>query len=560
LHIRAAEWFERNELLAEAIHHALVGRDWPLAVRLIAHAANVTAFVSGQINTVLGWLRALPDEVMRSQPRLSLTYAWMLLNAGSIEAVEEHLVNAEQALPALEAAQARALHGEVAALKAVLASYRREISRTIELCRQAREQVPESNTFLRAAVANAQGLAYRFSGQVVEASQAFAEAITLGQAGDNIYVMMDSVAGLAEMQMLRGQLHTSAQTCRRALQFADERTRSGGPPLFDIGFPHVKLGEIHYEWNDLKTAAQHLTKGIELGRLGGNLDIFMSGHGFLARVKQAQGDPVGAREVMRTVEMMVPAFHNRFVLIEVGAHGARLALAQGNLEAATSWTRDYASFADKDPAFVGEFAKITLARVRLTEKRLAEALELLEQLRTDAEAAERTGSAIEILALQALAFAAQENHAQAMTALECALMLAEPEGYVRVFVDEGEPMKRVISNWRLEIGRTASSETASRLLVYTEKLLTAFGPAPHLHITQYPSPRPGLQSPLVESLSERELEVLRLIGEGLSNREIADRLVVVVGTVKWYINNIYSKLGIHSRTQALARAKELDLL
>ena len=240
--------------------------------------------------------------------------------------------------------------------------------------------------------------------------------------------------------------------------------------------------------------------------------------------------------------------------MKIGAYSSRLALARCELESALRWTREYAAFTDTDPAYLGEFAKITVARVRLAERRFAEALELLERLREGAETAERMGSAIEILALEALALEAQGNHVQAVTALERALTLAEPEGYVRVFVDEGEPMKEVISDWRLEIGHTASHETAHRLLVYTEKLLAAFGPPPQLPITNYQSPG------LVESLSERDSEVLRLIAEGLSNREIAERLIVGTGTVKTHINNIYRKLDVKSRTQAIHRARELGLL
>ena len=560
LHTRAAEWFERDGWVAEAIRHALAAKDWERAVRLIAQTADATAFTSGQLNTVFGWLQVLPPAVLRAQPRLSLTRAWMLLNAGSIEAVEEHLVDAERASTALEAAQARTFQGEIAALRAVAASYRREISRTIELCRQAFELLSEDNAFLRAAVAHALGIAYRFSGRVVEASQAFSDAIALGRAAGNFYIMMDSVTNLASMQMIHGRLHAAAQTCREALQFADEQTESGGHQLFDAGFAHIRLGAVLLEWSDLDTAAWHVAKGIELGRQGGNLDIVMTGHGFLARVKQAQGDPAGASAAMRTIEQMAPAFHNRFLVIEVGAFGARLSLARGDLESAAHWARDYAAFTDADPAYLGEFAKIAVARVHLVEKRFAEALELLERLRADAETAERIGSAIEILALEALTLEAQGEHVQAVTTLERALALAEPEGYVRLFVDEGEPMKKVIGNWRLEIGRTARHETARRLLVYTEKLLAAFGPPPQLPVTHDQSPRPGLQSPLVESLSEREIEVLRLIADGLSNREIAEQLIVGTGTVKTHINNIYRKLDVKSRTQAIHRARELGLL
>jgi LuxR family maltose regulon positive regulatory protein len=555
LHCRSAEWFEHNGLAPEAVRHALAAKDWERAVRLIAQTADAIAFTNGQVNTVLSWLRALPDDVVRAQPRLSLIHGWMLLNAGSIEAVEKYLHEAERALPELETEPAQALQGEIAALRAVAASYRREISRTIDLCRRAREQLPEKDDFWRAAVANALGMAYRFSGRVVEASQAFLEAIALGRAAGNLYMMMDSVTNLAGMQMRRGQLHAAAQTCRDALQFTEQQIEFGGQPVFDVGFAHNRLGTILFEWNDLDQAAWHIAKGIELGRRGGNLDIVMSGSAFMARVKQAQGDPAGAREVMQTVEQMAQARHNRFVLIENEAYASRLALARGELESAARWAREYASFTAADPAYLGEFAQITVAHVYLTETRFAEAFELLERLHEDAETAERIGSVIEILALEALTLDAQGNHAQAVATLERALTLAEPEGYVRVFVDEGEPMRLLIVDCGLQIAKHAA-----HLKSYVDKLLAAF-------VTTQPVPsdvpirnQKSEINNLIEPLSERELEVLRLIAEGLSNREIADRLTVVVGTVKWYLNHIYTKLDVHSRTQAVARARELHLL
>jgi LuxR family maltose regulon positive regulatory protein len=558
LYVRAAEWFECNESVAEAVRYALAAKDWERAVRLMAKTMRATAFTSGQVNTVLGWLQALPVDVMRSQPRLILTRAWMLLNAGSHDAVEEHLVDAERALAALEVAQAQKLQGEIAALRAVVASYRREISRTIELCRQARDQLPEDDAFLRAAVAHALGIAYRFSGRVVEASQAFSEAIALGRTAGNLYIMMDSVTNLASMQMRRGQLRAAAQTCRDALQFAGEQTEPGGHQPFDSGFAHIRLGTIQLEWNDLDRAAWHMAKGIELGRQGGNLDIVMTGHGFLARVKQAQGDQAGAREAMETVEQMARVRHNRFVVVEAAAYRARLALEQGEVEFAARWAQGYASFTATDPAYLGEFAQITVARVRMAEKQFAEAFALLERLRAAAETAERVGGVIEILALQALTLQAQGKAADAVVALERALTLAEPEGYVRVFVDEGEPMKLLLERMKDAPGGPPSHGDGhgqgGRMKDYALKLLSAFGTQRSLHPSSL-SPQP-----LIEPLSERELEVLRLIEAGLSNQAIAQQLVVAVSTVKKHINSLYGKLSVQSRTQALARARELGLL
>lgn len=558
LHVRAAAWFEANGLNVEAIQHALAAKDWERAVRLIMDMAGSLAFAQGQLNTVLAWLQALPVEVIRAHPRLSLVRAWMLLTAGSMEAVDEHLAAAEEAFPALEPVQQPPLQGEIAALKALAASYRREIARTIELCRQARGQLAESNSFLRAAVANALGLAYRFSGRAVEACEAFAEAISLGQASGNYYIMMDSVAGLARMQTWRGQLRAAEQTCRQALRFAEEQASATGQPLFDAGFPYIRLGEVLREWNDLDAAERAMLKGIELGKLGGNLDIVVSGHGFLAKVKEAQGDLAGARAAAQTVEALAVSFGNRLMLAEVAARSARLALAQGDIAVAENWSRQYEALTDTDPAYLDEYARITLARLRLAQSWYPEALDLLKQLRADAEAAERLGSVIELLVLETLAWAAQGDQPQAFAALERALTLAEPEGFVRLFVDEGEAMHGVISEWCLETSRNAHlTEPQQRLLACADRLLEAFPAGPSVRPV---SPAPDSGVPLAEPLRDRELEVLRLIAQGYSNHEIADRLVLGLSTVKTHVNNLFRKLDVTSRTQALARARELGLL
>jgi LuxR family maltose regulon positive regulatory protein len=578
LHGRAAKWFESNGLFMEAVQHLLAAKDWDRAAVLIANTADDTAFKQGQVKTVLAWLQTLPEEILNTQPRLSLIRGWILLNAGSIDAVEENLIIAERALPPLEPEQRFPLQGEVATLRAMIASYRREISHTIELCRLARDLLPEQSVSSRAAVANALGLAYRFSGQVVEACEAFTEAIALAEIAGNFYIMMDSVVGLAGMQMLSGQLRAAEKTCRDALLFADEQASASGYSLLDAGFPHIRLGEILRERNDLVTAERFILKGIELGRQGGNLDIILTGHGLLAAVRQAQGDLVGARAAMQMAEKMAVSFQNRFVLFEVATHSARLLLAQGDLTAAESWERSYLSFTGNDPAYLGELARITLARLRMAQKRYKEAIDLLEHLRKDAEAAGRMGSAIEILALEALSIAARRDFLAAITSLERALTLAEPEGYMGIFLSEGEPMRLLIAEYvRISAsGSPVDKQTAHShsLSLYADQLLAAFtdkSPLVDPIINRKSAGTPASEqsgagapkapfSNLLEPLSLREVEVLRLIAGGASNGDIAQALTISLSTVKRHTGNIYNKLGVNSRTQAVARAQQIGLL
>jgi LuxR family maltose regulon positive regulatory protein len=243
------------------------------------------------------------------------------------------------------------------------------------------------------------------------------------------------------------------------------------------------------------------------------------------------------------------------MFLGTGARKARLSLAQGDLAPLEEWARQYASFTEKDPAFLDEFSMITLARLRLAQSRIAEANELLEQYREDAEAAERMGSVIEILILEAGASAAQGERHRALTSLGRALTLAEPEGYIRIFVDEGEPMRLLLLDYQSILKRKISDgvdNESFRLLTHTDKLLAAFSQPALIE-------NPKLET-LSENLSERELDILRFIAAGDSNLEIAEHMVLAQSTVKWYINSLYSKLGARSRTHAVALAKELELI
>jgi LuxR family maltose regulon positive regulatory protein len=329
------------------------------------------------------------------------------------------------------------------------------------------------------------------------------------------------------------------------------------------------MGALFYEWNDLEVAKRHLKQGVEQSKLWGNADTLASGYVTLAKVLEAQADLEGARDALQEAEQTVQRHTvTPPTAARVAASWPRLWLAskRENLAAATHWAKERGLSADEPVGLLREFEHITLARVLMAQGKqglqeaLASALGLLVRLGDAAQAAGRTRSVIEILALQALALQAQGEAAQALQVLERALSLAEPEGYVRTFVDEGPAMAELLRN-------AASCGTATE---YVSKLLTAFGQQTpdkrQMTKTSLPASvfdpqsEAARDSSLIEPLSERELEVLRLIAAGLSNQGIAEELVIALGTVKAHTSNIYGKLGVRSRTQAIARAKELKLL
>jgi LuxR family maltose regulon positive regulatory protein len=353
---------------------------------------------------------------------------------------------------------------------------------------------------------------------------------------------------LGEAQEMQGLLRQAAQTHRQALQLASEQ---GSRPAPSAGMAYVGIAGPLYEWNDLDGAMRHAMKGIELSEQGGSVDTIEDGYINLAQVYQAQGDVDKAFEMIQGAERLAQRYNHGYWMAVADEIRARLWVRRGNIAAASRWAQERRLSAGDGPEYTREFEHIAAVRVLIArasfqasprEGEIGEALRLLARLLEAAEAARRMGSVIKILALQALAFQAQGDVGQALSVLEHALSLAEPEGYVRTFVDEGEPMARLL--------RCALSQGIAPN--YVARLLAAFGEEVELTFLAMES--------LIEPLSERELEVLRLVVAGLSNPEIAQELVIAVSTVKSHINHIYGKLGVESRTQAVARAQELGLL
>ena len=569
LHRRASEWYERNGSAAEAIRHALAAEDFERAADLIELAVPATRR-SRQEATLLGWLKALPDELFRFRPVLSVYFAGTLLQSGQLDGVENRLRDAERWLDTAADTSARAEapsaemvvldEEEFRGLPASIAMYRAgialalgDVPQSVTYARRVLDLAAEDDHFRHGAASALLGLASWTSGDLEAAHRSYAGGMAhLQKAG----YISDAVGGAmtsADIRVAQGRLRDAMRTYEHALRLATEQ---GDPVMRGTADMHVGMAEVHRERNDLEAATRRLLRSKEQGEHTGFPQYRYRWRVAMARVLEAQGDLDGALGLLHEAEhLYVSDFHPD--VRPIAALKARIWVAQGRLGEALDWARERGLSTHDDLSYLREFEHITLTRVLLARYKsdradgsMLEARGLLERLLQAAEEGERMRSVIEILVLQALAHEAQGESPFALVPLEPALTLAEPEGYVRIFVDEGRPMAQLLS------------EAATRGIMpdYTGKLLAAFGAEGRIDPDDPPRLATLASQPLVEPLSDRELEVLRLIAQGLSNREISERLFLAVITVKGHNRNIFRKLQVRRRTEAIARARELGLL
>jgi LuxR family maltose regulon positive regulatory protein len=559
LHRRASEWYERHGLVGDAIRHALVAEDFERAADLVELAIPEMRR-SRQDATLLGWLKALPDELFHFRPVLSVGYAYALLASGELESVHTRLRDAERWLetraetgafalaPSIEMVvvneeEFRQLPALIAVYRAALAQVLGDVPNTIKYARRVLDLVPEEDHLGRGAAAALLGLASWVSGDLEAAHRTFADGLASVQKAGNISDAISGTIALADIRMAQGRLHEAMRTYERSLQ---EAMALGEPALQGMADLYVGMSEIHREQNNLDVAEQHLLKSKELGEQTGFPQNQSRWGVALARIREAQGDLDGALDLLHEAEhLYVRDFFPN--VRPVAALVTRVWVAQGRLGEALGWASEQGLSAQDDLSYLHEFEHITLARVLLARSKsdgadhsMIEAMGLLSRLLKAAQEGKRTGSVIEILVLQALAHQMQGDIPAALMALQRALSLAEPEGYVRMFVDVGPPM-------------TILLEEAAKhgiTLHYVRQLLAALGLA---------SDRTPVKQGLIEPLSERELEVLRLFRTDLNGPEIARELIVSLNTLRTHTKNIFSKLGVNNRRAAVRRAEELDL-
>ena len=537
LHRRAAAWHEGNALLVEAVHYALAIPDFDLAAGMIERAIpRVGAWSSVNVAIFREWLAALPDDALRARPRLRLFASRVYYVIGQRDRTERILEKLEDSIPGDPSLpDAEEILASVMVDRASYAAVRGDLQQAIELAHRALTHLPD-HAIMRMRVTVILGMAHFRAGDVAEASRALSEAIAAARTAELGFVAAPLFCNLAEVLIVQGQLRQANQTCRQARDLAIV----DGTPTSMAGFPGLELGKILYEQNDLPEAERYVIDSLDLLGRSGTTDSFGIGHALLARIQQARGNDEGALVAIERAIQIARDFDITRVSTLIEAHQARIWLAQGRLEPAARWAQDYRQLGETE--YLREFEDLTLVRVLLAQDEPAAALALLESLRPAAETAGRMGTVIEILALQALALGAVADEDGALEALGRALHLARPEGYARVFLDEGATMAHLLR-------RAANLGIAPH---YVGQLLAGWEPEEARQAVD--------MSALVEPLSDRELEVLALLARGLTNPEIAERLFVSLSTVKSHTRNLYGKLGVHSRVDAVTRARSLGIL
>ncbi len=561
LHHRACCWYEQHGLVAEAVPHAIAATAFKEAARLIEQCAE-SLILNGQTQTLCTWLQALPESLILARPALSLTYAISLIYTNQWELALTRLDVVEGRFSFdgdnRQYLQGQAILGQVTMCRSLLARLSGDLEQYVALIRRVLELLPdmEVTTFpcvLRVGVMLGVASAYLVSGDVTATNESQLTRIVASTSASNFQLATFRVLTLlARFHVLQGRLHQAATTYAGAMQVMQAEEK---PVLGNSSHYYFGLGDLLREWNELEKAEQHLAQGMELVRtyMIDGADLWL-GYATLTRLEMARERYDQALATLDDFEQLsqqrpiAPALK-----AQCAAMRAHVELARGNLQAALHWVSTSGLSVTDRCSYLSEREYLTLVRVRIAEARLSrgsallvEVLDLLERLLADAETKGRTLSVLEVLVLRVQALEVQGDHVGVLSALGRMLALAEPEGYVRLFLDEGPPMVVLLH------------EAQRRGLApdYIARVLEAWN-KPEAMDVYVCTHRPCLP---VEPLTARERDVLQLLLEGASNREIANHLIVSVNTVKKHISNICHKLNVRSRTQAIAKARTFQLL
>ncbi|MEW6730603.1 MAG: LuxR C-terminal-related transcriptional regulator [Acidobacteriota bacterium] len=540
LHRKASQWYEAHHFTAQAIHHALAAEDFETATRLIIRY-NDDELKRGGLTTLLGWLNALPEEVVRSNIVLSVRKGHILYLRGRTEEAQPYAAIVEAMLhsdiPPLD-------RGEACVFLADLAINQGRAADCLRLAQEALSCISHPQAFSRTLALSLAGQAQCVLRDFNGAIQTLEQAVEWGRQSGNHLVSLNALSHLAQRLYFQGRRLEAVVICQQAVEtYVDGH----GQPLPISGLLHVPLGILYYEANELEQGRRHLEIGVALCQQLGMLHLSLTGQRILAKLQFAQGEIETAFATLSDAQQLAARLGNARAERAIIAVTADLHLRQGNTAAAANMLETSISL-NNGPQVLRDRERLTRIRLRLAQNQPQMAESLLQELAQIVEKDGRVARLITIYILQAITTHTLKDQQTALKLMEKAIRLAAPGNYQRLFLDEGctvglllQPLRHIAPDFVTRLLRTLisignSSEARPAVAIFEQGEM------------------------LSERLSEREREVLRLVAAGLSNEAIGSKLFISVGTVKWYLNGIYHKLDVRSRTEAVARARQHQLL
>jgi LuxR family maltose regulon positive regulatory protein len=593
IHRRASKWFEKNGLMVDAVSHALAAGDTERVANLVEGNAALAMMDYGELNTLITWLDTLPQEVACSRPWLCIFNAWALVYTGQLDAVEPLLQNAEQLLesmermdegsetgdvaseagdsegvsqsgtivsiPPMDQLERQHIFGNLCAIRAYVAELRGDFGEAIDCARAALENLPEEDLMARGSAATVLGAVLRICGDFESARKALDEAKLIRQAAGDSQTALFMNCSLAYLLFVQGKLREAEGSFRKVLQLSEVRLGRGGRSLPIKGYAHTRLSAVLRERNEMDAAVFHAEKGLEISKQWGQADVLVYGFIEKARTLQVLGNEQAARELFHEARIVAfkvsPWFGSLLECWE-----SQLYLIQGDRKQPNRWVQKYGLKYDDRFEFSREAEYRVLARFLIAEgkaennsNQIDQAILLLDRLIDMEESAGAASALIEVFMLKAVALMHVGNQSEALSIFGRGLYLGEAERYVRSFLDEGPVIAELL----------LLAKAKGIAIDYINFLYRELGDEigmDKLGVEPDASHSEFVHLGLVEPLSERELQVLRLMDSELSSPEIADELVIAVSTVRSHIKNIYSKLGVHSRYEAVEKAHVMDII
>ncbi len=547
LHRKASEWFQEQGMAADAVEHLWACGDRADAVRLAERTAE-GVLARGELGRLLQWSDMFPDAMIAQRSRLALALAWAQTLRGSAATARTYVSMASLASAPHVHDGLADINGHLAALNSALDQLRADSDPDGDSTMAARFQPDFADSERWPGISQSPATYIRTP------AQHNGEKARFGLA--------EALPKVAALQLKQGKLTMSAATFHEVLELLADDEQGGSQ--HSAAQCHIGLAAIDFERNLVDSAMRHLSEGLQCARETTDVPLLLDGYGLLARIHQARGDVDGAIDAIDRAEALLRR-HGASAATQFALEARRvgLLLSKGDIAAAAAWAQAVGPLLDAsslhDPQIAADV--VMLARVMLAQRRSDEAFELLAIPLRVAEESGQNDTVIKVLVVQALALEQSGETEQALSAIARATTLAAAEGYVRTIIDEGEPMTRLLKKLRISMEHEGIEADQDTLTPHVIELLRALGgmPPPPTNGNGHAAPATALPT-LLTPISDREIEVLRLIADGKSNASIADALYISVSTVKTHINNLYSKLSVESRTQALARAREYNLI